>query len=86
MAVCIHFAQKRLSESAIKGFLPQHAEKQRDNGVSASLCKLLFIKSLRKQKIQAIYFKISAFYFEIYGLYFLLFALCFLEKGLSCFP
>jgi len=66
--VCIHFAQKRLSESAIKGFLAQHAEKQRDNGVSASLCKLLFIKSLRKQKIQAIYFKISAFYFEIHGL------------------
>ena len=53
---------------------------------SASLCKLLFIKSLRIQKIQAIYFKISAFYFEIYGLYFLLFALCFFEKGLSCFP
>jgi len=84
--VCIHFAQKRLSESAIKGFLPQHTEKQRDNGVSASLCKLLFIKSLRKQKIQGTYFEISALYFKIYGLYFLLFALCFFEKGLSCFP
>ena len=80
------FCAKKLSESAIKGFLPQHTEKQRDNGVSVSLCKLLFIKSLRKQKIQAIYFKISAFYFEIHGLYFLLFALCFFEKGLSCFP
>ena len=82
----IHFVQKRLSESAIKEFLPQHTEKQRDNGVSVSLCKLLFIKSLRKKKIQAIYFKIHGSYFKIYGLYFLLFALCFLEKGLSCFP
>ena len=84
--MCIHFAQKRLSESAIKGFLPQHTEKQCYNGFSVKLCKLLFIKFLRMQKIQAMYFKIKGTYFKIYGLYFLLFALCFFEKGLSCFP
>ena len=80
------FCAKKAVRKRNKGFLPQHTEKQRDNYFFASSCKLLFIKSLRKQKIQAIYFKISAFYFEIYGLYFLLFALCFFEKGLSCFP
>ena len=76
------FCAKKLSESAIKGFLPQHAEKQRDDGVSVNLCKLLFIKSLRIQKIQAIYFKISALYFEIHGLYFLRSPLCFFRQAL----
>ena len=40
-------------------------------------CKLLFIRYLRRRKIQGTYFKISALYFKIYGLYFLQHALCF---------
>ena len=43
-----------------------------ENREFLAFCKLLFFRSLKKQKIQAIYF-------EIYGLYFLRSALCFFQ-------
>ena len=48
-----------------------------ENREFLAFCKLLFFRSLKKQKIQAIYFKIQGTYFKISALCFLRSALCF---------
>ena len=50
-----------------------------ENREFLAFCKLLFFKSLKKQKIQAIYFEIYGLYFKISALYFLRSALCFFQ-------
>ena len=52
-----------------------------ENREFLAFCKLLFFRSLKKQKIQAIYFEIYGLYFKISALYFLRSALCFFSTS-----
>ncbi len=46
--------------------------------------KSLFFRCLKRQKIQAIYFKIQGTYFKISALYFLRQAMCFFARAEMC--
>ena len=50
----------------------------------AGFCKLLFIRCLKRRKIQGTYFKISALYFKIYALCFFAHGLCFFRCPVPC--
>ena len=52
-----------------------------ENREFLAFCKLLFFRSLKKQKIQAIYFEIYGLYFKISALYFSQQAMCFFLRG-----
>ena len=56
-----------------------------ENREFLAFCKLLFFRSLKKQKIQAIYFEIYGLYFKISALYFKISALYFLRSALCFF-
>ena len=79
----IHFVQKGLFRVAFAEFSLQLAETQKNNGLFEELYKLLFIRTLKTQKIQGMYFKIKGTYFKIYGLYFLRSPLCFFRQALQ---
>ena len=54
-----------------------------ENREFLAFCKLLFFRSLKKQKIQAIYFEIYGLYFKISALYFSQQAMCFFAWRIS---